>query len=290
MKRTTKLPQSGAALITAMLLAALITILAASWLARFDSHLRVTEVQRMGTQARWLLRAATDWARMIISEDNAAFDDLTEVWAVPIAPIRMTDVAGAQEAYFSGRLMDAQAAFNLRNLRPDVTPAQNGVHLAWARSLMLNAGLTEQQSMAWIAQILAASASELATARVFDALPAGAPETVQRNLETVFTFLPERTLININTVQQDVLAAHPSIGAAQAQQLIATRNRAAIRDPANIANALGISPALAQQFDVKTKYFVATGRLAVGRIDVMARSLMQRQGGGPPRLLWSMPL
>jgi type II secretory pathway component PulK len=227
---------------------------------------------------------------MIISEDNAVFDDLTEVWAVPIAPIRMTDVAGAQEAYFSGRLMDAQAAFNLRNIRPDGTPAQNGVHLAWARSLMLSAGLTEQQSMAWIAQILAASASELAAARAFDVLPAGVPETVQRNLEVMFTFLPERTLININTVQQDVLAAHPSIGAAQAQQLIATRNRAAIRDPANIANALGISPALAQQFDVKTKYFVATGRLAVGRIDVMARSLMQRQGGGPPRLLWSMPL
>jgi general secretion pathway protein K len=285
MKRGATFKQSGAALITAMLLAALITILAASWLARFDSHLRVTEVQRMGTQARWLLRAATDWARMIISEDNAAFDDLTEVWAVPIAPIRMTDVAGAQEAYFSGRLMDAQAAFNLRNIRPDGTPAQNGIQLAWARSLMLNAGLTEEQSMVWIAQILAASASELATARAFDVLPAGVPEAVQRNLELVFTFLPERTLVNINTVQQDVLAAHPNIGAAQAQQLIATRNRAAIRDPANIANALGISPALAQQFDVKT-----TGRMAVGRIDVMARSLMQRQSGGPPRLLWSMPL
>jgi general secretion pathway protein K len=135
MKRGATFKQSGAALITAMLLAALITILAASWLARFDSHLRVTEVQRMGTQARWLLRAATDWARMIISEDNAAFDDLTEVWAVPIAPIRMTDVAGAQEAYFSGRLMDAQAAFNLRNIRLDGTPAQNTVQLAWARHL-----------------------------------------------------------------------------------------------------------------------------------------------------------
>ncbi len=152
-----KTSQKGAALITAMLLAALITILAASWLARFDSHLRVTEVQRMGTQARWLLRAATDWARMIISEDNPAYDDLTEVWAVPIAPIRVTDIAGAQEAYFSGRLMDAQALFNLHNLRPSGSEALDAIQAAWAQALMQSKGLTEAQAKAWMVKVKATS-------------------------------------------------------------------------------------------------------------------------------------
>ncbi len=282
--------QRGAALITAMLLAALITILAASWLVRFDSHLRVTEVQRMGTQARWLLRAATDWARMIISEDNAAFDDLTEVWAVPIAPIRMTDIAGAQEAYFSGRLMDAQALFNLHNLRAGGNPALLATDTAWARTLMQNSGLTPAQAGAWIAAVQAASPADVPSLQLFDTLPSGVSTTLKATLEAAFIFLPERSVVNINTVQQAVLAAHPSIGASMAQQMIATRNRAAIRDPANLANALGMSTALAQQFDVKTRYFLATGRLAVGRIDVMARSLMQRQSGSPPKLLWSQPL
>ncbi len=291
--------QRGAALITAMLLAALITILAASWLARFDSHLRVTEVQRMGTQARWLLRAATDWARMIISEDNANYDDLTEVWAVPIAPIRMTDIAGAQEAYFSGRLMDAQALFNLRNLLDNPNPVQAATELAWARALMQSAGLSPAQANGWITKLQATPADAVANTRVFDALDSGASATsgaigvspaVKLGLEARFIWLPERSQVNINTVQQEVLAAHPAIGDAQAQQIIATRNRAAIRDPANIANGLGISTSLAQQFDIKTRYFLATGRLAVGRIDVMARSLMQRQSGAPPKLLWSQPM
>jgi general secretion pathway protein K len=285
-----KHPQHGAALITAMLLAALITILAASWLARFDSHLRVTEVQRMGTQARWLLRAATDWARMIISEDNAAYDDLTEVWAVPIAPVRMTDVAGAQEAYFSGRLMDAQALFNLRNLLDNPNPVQAASERAWALNLMQSAGLSLAQSNAWITKLQATPADAVASTRVFDALQAGVRAEVKIKLEGSFIWLPERSMVNINTVQLDVLTAHPNIGASLAQQMIATRNRAPVRDLANVANALAIPIATAQQFDIKTRYFLATGRLAVGRIDVMARSLMQRQNGGPPKLLWSQPL
>jgi general secretion pathway protein K len=291
MKRMYRPPsQQGAALITAMLLAALITILAASWLARFDSHLRVTEVQRMGTQARWLLRAATDWARMIISEDNAAYDDLTEVWAVPIAPIRVTDVAGAQEAYFSGRLMDAQALFNLHNVRPSGNTSLDTMQLAWAQTLMQNSGLSPVQAKSWIAKVQAASPIDIATLQWQDTLPDDVSPTLSTALDASFVFLPERSAININTVQQDVLAAHPNIGASQAQQIIATRTTASIRDPANIANALGISVALAQQFNVKTSYFLATGRLSIGRIDVMARSLLQRQNGAPPKLLWSQPL
>ena len=285
-----KTAQKGAALITAMLLAALITILAATWLARFDSHLRVTDVQRMGTQARWLLRAATDWARMIISEDNPAYDDLTEVWAVPIAPIRVTDIAGAQEAYFSGRLMDAQALFNLHNLRPSGNEALDTIHVAWAQTLMQAKGLTDVQAKAWTSKVKAAPQTDMATLQWLDTLPDGVPPDLKAALDAAFIFLPQRTVLNINTAQQDVLTAHPNLGASQAQRIMSTRAQAAIRDPANIANALGLATATAQQFDVKTTYFLATGRLAIGRIDVMARSLLQRQNGGPPKLLWSQPL
>jgi general secretion pathway protein K len=282
--------QRGAALITAMLLAALITILAASWLARFDSHLRVTEVQRMGTQARWLLRAATDWARMIISEDTSAYDDLTEVWAVPIAPIRMTDIAGAQEAYFSGRLQDAQGLFNLHTLREGTVPVDAAIARVWGSALMQSQGLNAAQAAAWVAGVQAMPESSVSAAQWFDTLPAGVSPAVKAKLESQFIWLPERTRVNINTATEPVLAAHPSIGASTAQQLISTRSRAPVRDPANIANAFGLPMAVAGQFSINTRYFLATGRLAVGRIDVMARSLMQRQTGGPPKLLWSQPL
>jgi general secretion pathway protein K len=292
MMRQSVTSQRGAALITAMLLAALITILAASWLARFDTHLRVTEVQRMGTQARWLLRAATDWARMIISEDPVAYDDLTEVWAVPIAPIRMTDIAGAQEAFFSGRLMDAQALFNVRNLRKDGDPLMQQTQLAWGNTLMQSAGLTAIQASAWVSRIHTLPEPSVSTAQLFDTLPDGVPSAVKTNIESLFIWLPERSAININTVQQTVLAAHPNVGESLAQQLILARNRAPLRlgDAASMANSLAVPVALAQQFGINTRYFLATGRLAVGRIDVMARSLLQRQNSSPPKLLWSQPL
>jgi general secretion pathway protein K len=288
--------QRGAALITAMLLAALITILAATWLARFDTHLRVTEVQRMGTQARWLLRAATDWARMIIGEDDASYDDLNEVWSVPIAPIRMTDIAGAQEAFFSGQLHDAQALYNLHNLRlwtAGGTPAQQvalQTHRAWALRLMQTQGLPTVQAQAWIARLQTVSEVDAATLQLADTLPAGLNDALRTALEAAFVWLPVRSAVNVNTVSAPVLAAFPTLDAARAQQIITTRSNASIRSQSNIANALGLSLAEAAFFDVKTSYFLATGRLAVGRIDVMARSLMQRQAGNPPRLLWSVPL
>jgi type II secretory pathway component PulK len=229
---------------------------------------------------------------MIISEDPAAYDDLTEVWAVPIAPIRMTDIAGAQEAFFSGRLMDAQALFNLRNLRKDGDPLLQQTQLTWASTLMQSAGLTAVQASAWAAKIQALPEASASTAQMFDTLPDGISSAIKTNVETLFVWLPERSTININTVQQAVLAAHPNVGASLAQQLILTRNSAPLRlsDAASMANSLTIPVALAQQFGINTRYFLATGRLAVGRIDVMARSLMQRQNGGPPKLLWSQPL
>ncbi len=284
--------QRGAALITAMLLAALITILAASWLARFDSHLRVTDVQRMGTQARWLLRAATDWARMILSEDPDAYDDLTEVWAVPIAPIRMTDIAGAQEAFFSGKINDAQALFNLRNLRPDGLPEQWTIQTQWAKQLMLQKGLNPSQAAQWLSNIQALPDSALENVQLFDTLPNGIDNPIKVALDESFIWLPERSLVNINTVQQDVLAAHPNIGEVLAKQVIQIRQAAPVRDAANVANSLRIPTTLAAQFSINSRYFLATGRLAVGRIDVMARSLMQRPINrmGPPKLLWSQPL
>lgn len=284
--------QAGAALITAMLLAALITVLAASWLARFDSHLRVTEVQRMGTQARWLLRAATDWARMIIGEDTPAYDDLTEVWAVPIAPIRMTDIAGAQEAYFSGRLIDAQGLFNVHNVRlSGADPGARATQLAWAQNLMRQLGLSPAQASAWLNAIQALPASKAEGAQLLDTLPVGISSAVKAAIEMHMVWLPEGTKLNINTASATVLAAHPLIGDSMAQQMVTTRTRAPVRDANNLANAFGISSSLAAQFDVKTQYFIAVGRLSVGRIDVMARSLLQRQANGaPPRQLWSQAL
>lgn len=282
------LPQHrGAALITAMLLAALIALLSAAWLARFDTQLRAVEAQRAGTQARWLQRAATDWARMIVQEDSQNVDHLREVWAVPIATVRMTDVAGAQEAFFSGNLQDAQGLFNINNLRA----APSAVWVRWAQTLAIYAGLSDESAAAWMKQLQAqAPVSSDGAAMLADFFPPHFTAKQREALEQVFTYLPAATTVNLNTAPQAVLAAHPALGRAGAEAALSYRETAYFKDEANIVSVLRVSSGqIAGSLGVSTAFFVATGRMTVGRMDIMARSLIQRSGR-TSRLVWTLAL
>lgn len=286
-------PQRGAALITAMLLAALIALLSAAWLVRFDAQLRTVEAQRAGTQARWLQRAATDWARMIVQEDPQNVDHLREVWAVPIAAVRMTDVAGAQEAFFSGNLQDAQGLFNVFNLRGTPPP----VITAWALALAQNAGLPSEAAQRWVKQLQSAPAADPAAqpqagdaTLLADVFPAQFTAAQREALEAVFVYLPASTTVNINTAPLPVLAAHPALGNAAAASALRYRDTAHFKDEANITGALQLqSGALGGTLGVSTAFFIATGRITVGRMDIMAKSLMQRSGASS-KLVWTLAL
>lgn len=285
-KPKTKHKQNGAALITAMLLAALIALLSAAWLVRFDAQLRAVEAQRAGTQARWLQRAATDWARMIVQEDPPNVDHLHEVWAVPIAAVRMTDVAGAQEAFFSGNLQDAQGLFNLFNLHGTPPP----VITAWAVALAQSAGLPSEAAQIWVKQLQAAPPTAAAGTLLADLFPPQFTLAQRDALEAVFIYLPAATTVNANTAPQAVLAAHPALGSAGAAAALRYRDTAHFKDEANITNVLQLgSNQIGGTLGVSTAFFIATGRMTVGRMDIMARSLMQRSGASS-KLIWTLAL
>jgi general secretion pathway protein K len=292
--------QYGAALITAMLLAALITILAASWLSRFDSQLRIVDMARTGTQARWLMRSATDWAAMILKETPPRVTHLGQNWALVIAPIRINDMAGTQEAFFSGRMQDAQARFNLYNLYLAYAAQSNGQPLnkkpfIWATNLMIQAGLSSAQADAWLAAIKkytpSSSTRQEQQRQWEDTLPVALAldSIVKDRLANVFVWLANgNTLkVNINTAELTVLSAHPSIGESTAKRIIDTRTKAYVQDVQNTANSLGISSDVANDFDISSNYFMATGRLTMGRADLMTRSLLQRS---PSQVWWTKPL
>jgi type II secretory pathway component PulK len=313
--------QSGAALITAMLLAALITILAASWLARFDSQLRTVEMQRTGTQTRWLLRAATHWARVILAEHADSAFHLGEPWAVPIASTRIADISGTQEAYFSGYITDAQSRFNLHNWRviasktnPVNVPLQLADHnekiqIEWGKRIQ-GCGLSPAQIEAWYAAVqydarIVDSEKMLfkkGRVLVLDTLPFSVSDSIESCLNARLVWLSDGgnstvTTININTVDTTVLAAHPYIGQTEAQRLLTARKAVSyIKDVNNIQNSLGISnevfvSLLKQQFDIKSQYFLATGRVTMGRIDIMASSLLYlEQYGVAPAIVWTKSL
>ena len=126
--------QSGAAIIMALLVVAIAAMLVSSLLWRQQIQIRRIENQRLRDQAQWAARSATDWTRFILrtSADVAPIDYLGGVWAVPIAPTRVSDVLGHRDSeataedstYLSGSIEDAQAHFNLRNLIGSPKPGE----------------------------------------------------------------------------------------------------------------------------------------------------------------------
>ena len=120
-------PQRGAAIITALLVVALATLLVAGLLWRQQIQVRRIENQRLAAQVRWIARGGVQFTRLVLRSagDTSAVDYLGGVWAVPIAETRLSDFLGkfgvAHEdlgatTFLSGSIEDAQARFNLRDL------------------------------------------------------------------------------------------------------------------------------------------------------------------------------
>jgi general secretion pathway protein K len=118
--------QRGAALLTAMLIVALVATLATSMLWQQWRAVQVEAAERARAQSAWILSGALDWARLILREDarNGGPDHLGEPWAVPLAEARLStflaadkaNTEDAPDAFLSGSIIDAQARFNLNNV------------------------------------------------------------------------------------------------------------------------------------------------------------------------------
>src|SRR5882757_2320500 len=115
-------PARGAALLMALFIAALATLIVSGLFWRQFVLLRTIENQQLMSQSRLLLRGALDWARAILREDAARsnYDALSEPWAQPLAETRLDQLGEssplASQATMAGSMEDAQSRLNLRNL------------------------------------------------------------------------------------------------------------------------------------------------------------------------------
>ncbi|WP_144155992.1 type II secretion system minor pseudopilin GspK [Paraburkholderia sp. BCC1885] len=133
-RTTTTKPQTGVAIISALLVVALSAILVSGILWRQQVQIRRIENQRLLSQAQWISRGALDWTRLILRSEgdtSAGITYLGGVWGVPIAKTRLSDFLGqigevrASEGaatYLSGSIEDAESKFNLRNLVSSPAP------------------------------------------------------------------------------------------------------------------------------------------------------------------------
>jgi general secretion pathway protein K len=292
-------PQRGAALITAMLIAALAAVMVSGMFWSQWSAIAREQTAREQTQARWILRGAIDWARLILREDarNSTADYLGEPWSVPLAEARLStflaareqDSASLPDAWLEGRIVDAQSRFNLRDLAPAGTVDPQAL-LAFQRlcaALQLPPGVAADiaNGMAASSPFRASTQSNVANSPlplqqlqdlvrlgpgVAQALPKLAPEV---------TLLPQATPVNANTASPLVLAAVLGVDADTAQSLVEARKRAYFRNLGDISTLLPQGATVNPQLvSVATGYFDAIARVRIDRLEYAERALIQRAG------------
>src|SRR5258708_10326799 len=114
--------ERGAALLMALVVAALATLIVSGLFWRQFVLVRTIENQQLMSQSRLLLRGALDWARSILREDAAhtTYDALNEPLAQPLAETRLDQLgessALASPASMSGSSADAQSRLNRHDL------------------------------------------------------------------------------------------------------------------------------------------------------------------------------
>ena len=295
-------PQSGAAILSAMLTVVLVASLATSMLWQQWRNVEVEAAQRTRTQSAWVLFGALDWARLILREDarKGGADHLGEPWAVPLAQTRLSTflsndrsdalAAQAEQASFvSGQVQDLQARLNVTNLLQDGkihSPSQ----LAFAR-LFAQLNLPASELTGLTEQLLAAHSATLA-AKPDLAAPLWPQEVAQltwlglsnlslRRLQPFITLLPERTPVNLNTASAEVLyACVPGIEMADAQRLVQARSQSPLTTLEDARKALGLdkSPFNDMAHSVATRYFEVSGLLQIDQSTVHELSLLRRDG------------
>ena len=114
MKRRTagKNNQQGVALITALLIVVLASIIASSMLSTQNVSIHRSGNLFLGEQAWWYAIGAENWATQILKRDREdnEYDHEGEDWA------QNMDYLPVEGGFLSGALSDAQGRFNLNNL------------------------------------------------------------------------------------------------------------------------------------------------------------------------------
>jgi general secretion pathway protein K len=297
--------QRGVALITAILIVALVTVAAVAMASRQQLDIRRTGNLLEADQAYLYALAGETWAKQILVQDQAqsTVDTLTEDWATPLPPV---PVEGGS---VGGHIEDLQGHFNLNNLvdqqgqgseeqrdalktvlseasrsngEINISPFMANRILDWLDA-DLDAAADGAEDLEYLnlevpyrtANQRVTSASELYTI-------AGLSPPEVKVLLPLLACLPQTTPVNINTAPPAVLMSlHKDITADIAADLLAQREQAPFDDVGKFVAMLNNDYKIeleAERLSVSSNYFLVVVDAAIGRSSTRLYSLLQRQG------------
>jgi len=304
--------QRGAALLTAMIIVALVATLAGSMVWQQWRAIQVEAAERARTQSAWILSGALDWARLILREDakNGTVDHLGEPWAVPLAEARLStflavdkdnNTEDAPDAFLSGVITDAMARYNLTNLL-DATGGIAKPELESLERLCETVGVSKD-----IASRIAVGLRDAAPpvppapgasgpVRTPPADPPLMPQSASqlgwlgidaeslRALDPYIILIPDTlrfpTSVNVNTAPREVLVAVvDKLDLATAERIVQSRQRVPLK---GIGDLTALAPSVPagnlNRLTFGSNYFQVRGRLRLGDLVLEQRSLVKRNG------------
>ncbi len=299
--------QRGLALITAMLVVAIVATIAA--FLSLGQQVWLRQVQNLfdRSQADSMRHASLDWIAMLLARDakDNKTDHLGELWAKSFPPLPF------EGGTITVSISDAQARFNLNNLVRGGQPSAPdiGVFQQLLRLLALEPALTDAL-IDWLdpdsqtrpggaedteylsgqhpyrsANQLLTSVDELRLVKGFDA-------KIIEKLRPHVVALPVQTTINANTASDIVLAAlFPNMSLPVAQQIVQARENQPFTDNAQVLQRLPPNQNPPQAgYGVATSYFLVQVEIGYGRWRRTTLALIERPAGGnAPRVLWHHP-
>ena len=292
--------ESGVAAITAILIVAVAASAATVMLAQQSAMLDQSMLIAARAQADLYAQAGLDWARGVLLEDarNTRSDTLKEPWAQPIAGLPV------ERAVVAGDIADEQGKFNLNNL-VDATRRSESDMRAFGR-LLASVGLSPELADAvldWVDPDTDLSGNGGAEDPYYLALPRPyrAPNGPMTQVEELYrirgfdsaavaklkpyvTALPTRTLLNVNTASDLVLAAVLDVPRDKAAELVALRDKepfANVQDFGERARKAGLTN-VPGTLSAASDFFSVRVQVAQDDVQLAIEALVQRQSQPRP--------
>jgi general secretion pathway protein K len=295
-RRLPEIDEQGAALITALLTAALVSMLAVALISRQELDIRRTANVIHGDQALLYARGVETWATYLLSRNKDA--NQAEYIGKPLAPILV------EGGHVTGRADDLQGLFNLNNLVFTGT-GENWLeyHRQQFRRLLATCEMNEELVEAvvdWLdsdqeltfpsgaedreylnqkmpyrtADRPMVSPGELNLVRGFSG------EKFDGCLRPLVSALPEATKLNINSAPAPLVASlSDRISRQTAEQVVADRPANGFETVEEFVqlDALAAAEIQAGFLDVKSDFFMLQSEAAIGQNQATIYSLVHRQ-------------
>ncbi|WLI31534.1 type II secretion system minor pseudopilin GspK [Pseudomonas rhodesiae] len=278
--------QRGMAIISALLIAAVVAVIAAGLLTRQRVFTRSLEAEQLRIQGQWLLLGALEDSRQRLWEarQKDVLTRLDQPWA------------RAQKGLFEGRLEDEQGKFNLRNLvnrgRPDAEQVQNferlcgliGVDGALSRRISQRVIASYDQTDQPARYPMLRNLDDLSSVEGLD------PLLLQR-MQGFVSVLPGVTWVNGNTARAEVLSAVvPGLSLSQAQALVAERDGGRwFINRGDFVNRLHLPQVAVESVlvGITSEWFRLQGQTRREQRRVTLDALLHRPENRQPQVIWS---